>query len=620
MKTSEIKTAISILNEGILDLSASEHKQLLTQLLNLVELCSADIERLTKDNQELRDEVNRLKGEQGKPEIRPQSPKSGKISSEQERNRSSKENKKKERQSKNSKLRITRKKICKLDKSKLPEDAVFKGYEPVIVQDIKVLVEVIKFKKEIYYSASLNKSFMASLPMGYEGEFGPHLKSLILGLKHICVMSEPKILEFMTDHGVRISSSTISRILLNQDWAHEEKNAIVRAGFSSSIHQHIDDTKARIHGKNHHTHILCNEFYTAYFTTEHKDRLSVLDILRGFKPRSFLLNEEFVELMGILGLAEKWVTFMKLHLQTTPLDESQMKNLLGSLFENFEMGKTVQKRIMEAAAIAAYHQEDDCIALLLCDDAPQFKLLALDLALCWIHEGRHYKKLLPVVQFHQEILKDFLDDFWNYYHQLLQFKELPTQEVAQQLRERFDELFLIETGYDQLDQRIAKTKTKAKALLQVLQHPQIPLHNNPAELGARTAVRRRDISLHNMTKEGAEANDSFMTLTETAKKLEVSRFGYFYDRISGKMKMTSLAQIIEVKTVDNSFGKPIQNDCLVPFPIDSVHCKSISQEQVLSRTPFLERTKNLISLASIAIKHKFETFLPPSSITHFNTS
>ncbi|MGK5091983.1 transposase [Deltaproteobacteria bacterium TL4] len=461
---------------------------------------------------------------------------------------------------------------------------------------------------------------MASLPLGYEGEFGPHLKSLILGLKHICLMSEPKILEFMTDHGVRISSSTISRILLNQEWAHEEKKAIVRAGFSSSIHQHIDDTKARVHGKNHHTHVLRDEFYTAYFTTEHKDRLSVLDILRGFKPRSFLLNEEFVELMGTLGLSEKWVASMKLHLQATPLDETQMKNLLVSLFDQVEMGKTVQKRIMEAAAIAAYHQEDDCIALLLCDEAPQFKLLALDLALCWIHEGRHYKKLLPVIAFHQEILKDFLEDFWNYYHQSRQFKELPTQEAAQQLRARFDELFMIETGYEQLDQRIAKTRTHAQALLQVLQNPQLPLHNNPAELGARTAVRRRDVSLHNMTTEGTKANDSFMTLTETAKKLEVSRFGYFYDRISGTMKMTSLAQVIEEKTMGHSLGTPIRNDSLVQLPIDSDHGKSISQGQALSRNPFLERTKNLLSLASIAIKQKLETFLPPSVIPNFNTS
>ncbi|MGK5091798.1 hypothetical protein WDW89_07235 [Deltaproteobacteria bacterium TL4] len=76
---------------------------------------------------------------------------------------------------------------------------------------------------------------MASLPTGSEGEFGPHLKSLVLGLKHIRVMSEPEILEFMEDHGVQISAGTLSRLLLNQNWAHEEKIASFQAGLSSSL-------------------------------------------------------------------------------------------------------------------------------------------------------------------------------------------------------------------------------------------------------------------------------------------------------------------------------------------------------------------------------------------------
>ena len=32
------------------------------------------------------------------------------------------------------------------------------------------------------------------------------------------------------------------------------------------------------------------------------------------------------------------------------------------------------------------------IGTLICDDAPQFKLLTETLGLCWIHDGRYYKK------------------------------------------------------------------------------------------------------------------------------------------------------------------------------------------------------------------------------------
>ena len=42
---------------------------------------------------------------------------------------------------------------------------------------------------------------------------------------------------------------------------------------------------------------------------------------------------------------------------------------------------------------------------LVCDDAPQFKLLTEELALCWVHEGRHYKKLNPLVAYHQQQAK-----------------------------------------------------------------------------------------------------------------------------------------------------------------------------------------------------------------------
>jgi hypothetical protein len=48
-------------------------------------------------------------------------------------------------------------------------------------------------------------------------------------------------------------------------------------------------------------------------------------------------------------------------------------------------------------------------------------------------------------------------------------------------------------SYDELDQRIARTRAD-KTYLMVLEHPEVPLHNNPAELDARTRVRKRAVS------------------------------------------------------------------------------------------------------------------------------
>ena len=108
-----------------------------------------------------------------------------------------------------------------------------------------------------------------------------------------------------------------------------------------------------------------------------------------------------------------------------------------------------------------------------------------ELARCWVHEGRHYKKLVPYVPAHRELLEDFVQRFWSFYDQLLAYREQPMLEEAARLDGEFETLFATVTGYWALDERIAKTRTKKSCLLMVLAHPEIPLHNNAAELGAR---------------------------------------------------------------------------------------------------------------------------------------
>ena len=131
--------------------------------------------------------------------------------------------------------------------------------------------------------------------------------------------------------------------------------------------------------------------------------------------------------------------------------------------------------------------------------------------LCWVHEGRAYKKLLPIMGHHRDLLKDFLQHFWEYYDRLLGYREQPSQEAALHLETEFDEIFATQTGYGELDKRIRKTQIKKASLLLVLKHPELPLHNNPAELAARFRVRKRDISFGPRTEDGRHAWDTFMT-------------------------------------------------------------------------------------------------------------
>ncbi len=134
------------------------------------------------------------------------------------------------------------------------------------------------------------------------------------------------------------------------------------------------------------------------------------------------------------------------------------------------LGIKQRARVVEACAITAYHQQTDIpkITALLSDDAPQFKLLVDAHGLCWIHDGRHYKKLKPLVPEHREKLEQFRQQYWEYYGKLHRYKQHPTPAEAQRLELEFERLFSTITRYEQLDERIAKTLAKKTELLIVL--------------------------------------------------------------------------------------------------------------------------------------------------------
>ena len=106
----------------------------------------------------------------------------------------------------------------------------------------------------------------------------------------------------------------------------------------------------------------------------------------------------------------------------------------------------------------------------------------------------------PIVPLYKKELENFRSRYWDYYRELLLFKERPTQEKAEKLSDDFDLLFSTKTNYQALNDRIEKTNEKKFELLTVLKYPEIPLHNNDAELGARAQVRKRDVSLHTITQ------------------------------------------------------------------------------------------------------------------------
>jgi len=120
-----------------LDLTAVHDENarlLIRRLLSLIEQLTADLREAQAENQRLRDELNRLKGEQGKPNIKGNTPKASPAqhSSEAER----RESRPRQKRSKQAALHIDREQVLTVTPDSLPPDAEFKGYETVIVQDV----------------------------------------------------------------------------------------------------------------------------------------------------------------------------------------------------------------------------------------------------------------------------------------------------------------------------------------------------------------------------------------------------------------------------------------------------------------------------------------------------
>ena len=540
-----------------LDLNAIREenaREFVKRLLNMIEQISAEVRELRNENQRLRDENNRLKGEQGKPNLKGNKGEGtgrGDHSSEAERRPKRKRHKK----SKKSAVAIDREEVLKVDRARLPADAKYKGYEKVVVQDVRLQAENVLFYKEKYYSASQHKTYLAELPRGYEGQFGPGIKSLVLTLYFGVGTSEPKIQEFLENLGVQISKGEVSNLLIQrQEGFHAESAAVYEAGLRSSPWQQTDHTETRVDGQNQHCQVVCNPVYTSYHTQPRKDRLSVLDVLRGGRKRMFRLNQEALEILQGVPLSKAAQAILPTWCSEQDWEEADFVARLDLALPNLN----VQQRtaMLGAAAVAAYHAEQQVaqVDTLLCDDAAEFHWLTHAIQLCWVHDGRLYKKLEPVVALHRQHLAAFCKRYWEYYHQLLAYRQNPSAEKRLQLEAAFDKLFATHTGYYDLDRRIEKTRAKKEALLQVLDHPELPLHNNASELAVRQRVRKRDVSFGPRSPLGLKAWDTFATLADTARKLGISFYAYIQDRISQAHQIPPLATLVTQRAHELNLG------------------------------------------------------------------
>ena len=555
MGTSDVKAIIEKVEQLLAEEELSDKIELAIQeLLNVVEALSADKKSLVDEVERLRKQLEQKKKAKNTSNSNKdgQGPAGdddrGNSDHSSEKRRKSKKNRKANDRRSFKDLTIHDTIECPVDPDTLPPDAVRIQDEVVVVQDIEIKPKNTQFQRHVYYSASQQEYYRGPLPADCNhGDFSVGLRALIVSLKYCGNMSEPKIGEFLENFDVQVSAGSLSNILTKSaELFEQEYDDLLIAGLSSTAYQQTDDTSARVKGEFWNTHILCNPFYTFYSTRPGKDRLTVLKVLQNTDELRFRFGEATCQLLqDEFSLPKKWSAEITA-LGDVEASETTLKLLLDGWFG--QRNQQVRTAIEQAAAIVFYRQQSSIpvVRTLVCDDAGQFKLLTDKLSLCWIHAGRHYEKLSPIVDRHAKFLDAFRDRYWAYYASFQDYRAGPTQELAEKFRLEFDELFSTRTGYAALDDRIAKTAAKKDELLTVLSVPEVPLHNNDSELGARVSARRRDVSLHSRSERGARAMDIFTTLVQTSKKLGISAFAYLRDRLSGALEMPSLAQSIRI--------------------------------------------------------------------------
>jgi Transposase IS66 family len=138
---------------------------------------------------------------------------------------------------------------------------------------------------------------------------------------------------------------------------------------------------------------------------------------------------------------------------------------------------------------------------------------------------------------------------WQYYRQLQEYQAHPTEARKAELWQLFDQVFRRNyRNHPSLNTVLKQLRQHKAELLQVLDYPELPLHNNAAETDIREYVTRRKISGGTRSELGRQARDTFVGLKKTCRKLGVSFWQYLLSRLRGDGAVPLLPDVIRAKT------------------------------------------------------------------------
>jgi hypothetical protein len=466
------------------------------------------LEEQSRELEELKAEVKRLKGHPGKPAIRPST-----LEKEQKKNTPTdpepESDKGSRKCSKKPDLEIHRKE--KIKATDVPAGSTFKGYVKVIIQDIEIKANNTLYLLETWCTAD-GKYIKAQLPASLQGgDFAPGLKSFILYQYYHCHVTQPLLYQQLQEFGIRISTGQISRILIeSKERFYQEQAAILATGLEVSSYIQCDDTGARHKGNNGYCTFIGNDFFSYFKSTESKSRINFLEILRGVYT-DYHVNEDALAYMSAQKLSLKDIDSLASSAKRVFTNKAAWDIHLGEL--NITMPYAI-KIATEGALVGSMLANGINKNLsILSDDAGQFNILQH--ALCWVHAERNIQKLMCYTPKQEKELETITSAFWQLYQDLKVYRENPTANKIKPLEVAFDAICQFKTEWGALEQALEKLAANKNELLLVLKRPEIPLHNNASERDIRECVKRRKISGSTRSEKGRQCRDAFTSLKKT---------------------------------------------------------------------------------------------------------
>lgn len=427
----------------------------------------------------------------------------------------------------------------------LPDDARCIGHRDFLVQELKLEVHNVCYRRFRYLLPDGHR-VTAPLPEQVQGHYGATLRSYVLYQHFQNHVTQDLIHEQLQDWGVIISEGTIDRLLSQGHEAfHAEKDALLPAARPISKYFQVDDTPARHQGRNGHTHCLCNEFFTSFTSTDTKSRLNFLQLIR-VPFDDYVLGGDACEYLEFYDFPQRRLAELRKHI-------GQGLVIIGSeaweqQLAAWEITHTEHRRLLTEAAVWGSLMCHNLYVYQpwLSDDAQQFKLLGFMHALCWVHAERHVAELVPSNDRQRAAQEQVRTDFWQYYQRLKSYREQPTPRKKAALARDFDRLLRRRTGWPELNEVLQRLHGKKEELLLVLEHPEVPLHNNRNEGDIREYAKKRKVSAGTRSDLGRRCRDTFLSLKKTCRKLGVSFWSYLRDRIGGLRAIPPLAELMHL--------------------------------------------------------------------------